>query len=195
MTTVPANQQITIGSFLCGEAGLGPALRASGAADQIREQLTGFTEATYGEAVAEVEKISADVLNLSVGDVLVGALAGYAAVRAAGRRTAADPEATELVELVSHEISLDHQPSIDLLVDGVRVATVHLTLSLLIDVQAMTATVRAGRLTALRVGRCDVTASISVDGTTVASKQGELQLPVSLPVGAGIPLAAPARSG
>jgi hypothetical protein len=195
MTTALANQQITIGNFLSGEGGLGPALQASGAADQIREQLTGFTEPTRSEAVAEVEKISADVLNLDVGDVLVGALAGYAALREAGRRTAADTEASELVELVSHEISLDNQPSIDLLVDGVQVATVHLTLSLLIDVQAMTATVRAGRLTGLRVGRCDVTASISVDGITVASKQGQLQLPVSLPVGAGIPLTAPARPG
>ena len=195
MTTAPANQQVTIGGFLCGEGGPGPALEASGAADQIREQLTRFTETTRGEAVAEVERISADVLNLGIGDVLVGALAGYAALRAAGRRTAADTEASELVELVSHEISLDNQPSIDLLVDGVRVATVHLTLSLLIDIQAMTATVRAGRLTALHVGRCDVTASISVDGTTVASKQGQLQLPVSLPVGAGIPLTAPARPG
>ncbi len=55
--------------------------------------------------------------------------------------------------------------------------------------------VRAGRLTALRVGHCDVTASISVDGIPVASKQGQLQLPVSLPVGAGIPLTAPARPG
>ena len=195
MTTAPANQQITIGNFLCGEGGLGPALQASGVAGQIREQLTRFTEPTRSEAVAEVEKISADVLNLDVGDVLVGALAGYAALRAAGRRTAADTEASELVELVSHEISLDNQPSIDLLVDGVQVATVHLTLSLLIDVQAMTATVRGGRLTALRVGRCDVTASIGVDGITVASKQGQLQLPVSLPVGAGIPLTAPARPG
>lgn len=195
MTTAPANQQITIGNFLCGEDGLRPALQASGAADQIREQLTRFTEPTRSEAVAEVEKISADILNLDIGDVLVGALAEYAALRAAGQRTAADTEASELVELVSHEISLNNQPSIDLLVDGVPVATVHLTLSLLIDVQAMTATVRAGRLTALRVGRCDVRASISVEGTTVASKQGELRLPVSLPVGSGIPLTASARSG
>jgi len=74
------------------------------------------------------------------------------------------------------------------------VANVHLLLSLVIEIQALTATVRYGRLTALQIGRCDVGASVVIEGTTVAHRQSQLQLPLSIPLGAGLPLGTPRPS-
>jgi hypothetical protein len=190
MTTVPESQPITFGSLLFSDSGIASALEASGTADVVREKLPNFTQATRNETVQEVERISNELLDLNLIDVLLGALGTYEELRAAGRRTIATPDSEEIVELVSHRVTLDNQPSIDLLVNGAHVASVHLLLSLVIDIQALTAVVREGRLTALQVGRCDVDASVNIEGTMVARKHAQLQLPVSLPMGTGLPLAA-----
>jgi hypothetical protein len=158
----------------------------------VREKLGNFTQVTRNEAVQEVERISAELLDLNLADVLLRALSTYEELRAAGRRTITAPDSEELVELLSHRVTLDNHPSIDLLVNGAHVTTVHLHLSLVIDIQALTAVVREGRLTALQVGRCDVDASVNIEGTTVARKHAQLQLPVSLPIGTGLPLTTPA---
>jgi hypothetical protein len=192
MTTAPASQPITPGSFLFGDSGIASALQASGAADVVREKLASFTLATRNEAVREVERISAELLDLNLLDVVIRALSTYGDLRAAGRNTIAAPDSEELVELVSHQITLDNRPVIDLFVDRKRVATLHLLLALVIDIQVLTAVVRGGRLTALRIGRCDADASVQIEGATVAHKRAQLLLPASIPLGTGVPLAATA---
>jgi hypothetical protein len=188
MTTASASQPITTGGLLFGDSGIGSALQASGAADAIREKLANFTDVTRNEAVQEFGRISADLLDLNLADVLLGALSTYEELRAAGRRTLNAPDSEEFVELLSHQVTLHNRPSIALLINGAEAATVHLVLSLVMNIQALTAVVREGRLTALRVGRSDIDASISVEGTTVARKLVQLQLPVSVPTGTGLPL-------
>lgn len=192
MTTTQERQTITFGGFLFGDNGIASALHASGTVDAMCEKLANFTEATRNEAVQEVERISDELLNLNLTDVLLGALSTYEELRAAGQRTITAADSEELVELLSHQITLRSQPSIDLLVNDVNAATVHMVLSLVIDIQALTATVREGRLTALHVGRCDVDASVNIEGTTVARKQAQLQLPISVSLGTGLPLTAQA---
>jgi hypothetical protein len=76
------------------------------------------------------------------------------------------------------------------LVNGIRVATVRLALSLVIDIQALTATVRRGSLTALQVGRRGLDGSVSIEGKMVAHRQAQLQLPLSLRLGSGIAILA-----
>jgi hypothetical protein len=141
------------------------------------------------EAVKEVERITAEVTDLNLVDIIIGAVSTYGELRDAGRRTIGAPDSTEFVELVGHQVTLQNQPSVQLIANGKQVATVHLLLSLVIDIQALTAVVRHGRLTALQIGRCDVGAFVGIEGTTVVRRQAQLQLPGSIPFGAGIPLA------
>ena len=155
----------------------------------MRRQLASFTQATRNEAVKEVERITAEVTNLNLVDIIVGAVSTYGELRDAGRRTIGTPDSAEFVELVGHQVTLQNQPSIQLIVNGKQVATVNLLLSLVIDIQALTAVVRHGRLTALQIGRCDVGAFVGIEGTTVVRRQAQLQLPGSIPLGTGIPLA------
>src|SRR5215469_6285063 len=168
MTTAPASQPFTSGSFLFADTGIASALEASGAADVVRSQLAGFTQATRNEAVKEVEKITAELTNLNLIDVILDAVSTYRELRDAGRRTISAPNSSEFVELVGHQVTLENQPSIQLVVNEKPMATVHLLLSLVIDIQALTAMVRHGRLNALQIGRCDVEASVGIEGTTVA---------------------------
>jgi hypothetical protein len=188
MTTAPASQPFT-GSFVFADTGVASALEASGAADVVRRQLASFTQATRNEAVKEVERITAEVTNLNLVDIIVGAVSTYEELRDAGRRTIGTPDSAEFVELVGHQVTLQNQPSIQLIVNGKQVATVNLLLSVVIDIQALTAVVRHGRLIALQIGRCDVGAFVGIEGTTVVRRQAQLQLPGSIPLGTGIPLA------
>jgi hypothetical protein len=189
MTTAPASRPFTSGSFVFADIGVASALEASGAADVVRRQLAGFTQATRNEAVKEVERITAEVTDLNLVDIIVGAVSTYGELRDAGRRTIGTPDSTEFVELVGHQVTLQNQPSVQLIINGKQVATVNLLLSLVIDIQALTAVVRHGRLTALQIGRCDVGAFVGIEGTTVVRRQAQLQLPGSIPLGTGIPLA------
>jgi len=188
MTTAPPSQWLTPESLLFTDADIASALAASGAADVVRKQLASFNQATRNEAVKEVERVIAEAGNLNLIDVILNAVSTYGELREAGRRTIATPDASEVVELIGHQVTLQNQPSVELVVNESPVATLHLLFSLVIGIQALAATVRHGRLTALRIGRCNVEASVGIDGTTVVHRQTQLQLPGSIPLGAGLPL-------
>lgn len=126
--------------------------------------------------------------DLNLVDIIVHALSTYEELREAGRRTIDEPDSAEFVELIEHQVTFQNQPLIQVVVNGQQIATLHMLLSLVIEIQALTATVRTGRLTALQIGRCDVTGSVGIDGRPIADRQAQVKLPVSIPLGAGIPL-------
>jgi hypothetical protein len=109
--------------------------------------------------------------------VLLAGWREYQDLTSAARRTLAAPGSTELVHVASHRVSAAQEPSVAVLVDGKRVATLHLRVSLLFDVNSLLARVRGGRLIAVLTGSCDVTATLAIDGTDVACKQAHLDLP------------------
>jgi hypothetical protein len=94
----------------------------------------------------------------------------------AARRTLTVPGSTELVIVPSHEITLDHRPSISVLVDGQQVAILQLGLAIVFDLNALLLEISGGRLTSVRSGRCDITATLAVQGTDLLVKRAHLEL-------------------
>jgi hypothetical protein len=70
------------------------------------------------------------------------------------------------------------------------VPVIQLGLSVVMRVHAMTAGISAGRLVALHSGRCDITATLAVQGINVLSRQAHLMLPGVIPLSPGIRLLA-----
>lgn len=190
MTTAAASQWSESPEFLFGPADIASGLETSGLAAVVREQLSGFTRATGDQAVKEVERITTDLTRLNPVQIIIDALTSFHELHKAGERTIEQPGSAELVELIGHEITFQQQPSITVVVNGQHVATLPMLLSLIVDIQALTATVRTGRLTALQIGRCAATGTVAISGRTVLSRTGPITMPVSVPLGAGIPLAA-----
>jgi hypothetical protein len=128
-------------------------------------------------AVREAARVAADLLK----DDLIGVLAGgwrkYRDIVDAARHTLAAPGSTELVSLVAHEVTVAKHPSVSVLVDSRRVATLQLDLSVVFDVMGLQAGISGGRLVALHSGRCDVTATLNVQGTKLLTRQAHLKLP------------------
>ena len=150
--------------------------------------LQGLSPATRDAAIREVSALGAELLALDLGGLLVTGWRKYATLVQAARRTAAMPGREEIVDVITHRIGVTSHPSVELLVNEVRVTTIDLALMLEFEVRALTVVIRGGHVVALESGTCATTASVAVEGVTVASRTAEFGLLVLLRLGNGIPL-------
>jgi hypothetical protein len=164
----------------------------AGADGNLGTDLEHLPAAARAAAVREVAGQAAGLLDVNLADVLVAGWREHHELTAAAQRTLAVPGSTELVSLATHQISTEQRPYVTVLVDGHRVATVELGLSLTLVVTALLAGISAGRLVALHTGRCDVTAALAIQGSDLVTRQAHFDLPGVIPLGPGIRLL-PAR--
>ena len=160
-----------------------------GGDQNLGRALAQFPEMTRKAAVQEAAATTAAaLLKVDLVGVLVRGWREHREIVSAARRTLAVPGSTELVVVSSHQITLDQQPSISVLVDGQRVATLHLGLSIVFDLNALLLGISGGRLTGVRSGRCDITATLAVQGTDLFTKRAHLELPAVISLRRGIRL-------
>jgi hypothetical protein len=150
--------------------------------------LTNLPPAVRATGVREAATVAASLLQVDLVGVLVGGWREHRDIVGAARRTLAAPGSTELVSMVTHQVTVAQHPSVRVLVDSRRVATVQLDLSVVFDVTALLAGISGGRLVALHSGRCDVTVTLAVQGTELLARRAHLELPGVVAVGQGIRL-------
>jgi hypothetical protein len=165
-------------------------LLSAGADGDLGHALENLPRATRDAAVRETTAAAAGLLNVDLFGGLVAGWRKHHDLTAAAQRTLAVPGSVELVDMAGHQITTSQHPSIKVLVNEAEVATIQLGLSLVFRVTAMGARISAGRLVALHSGRCDLTVTLAVQGTTVLTKQAHLTLPGVIPLGRGIRLLA-----
>ena len=90
--------------------------------------------------------------------------------------------------MVGHEVTVDQQPAVKVLVDGRPVATLQLGLSIEFDVNALVLGISGGLLSAVHSGHCDITVTLAVQGTDLAVRHAHLELPGVIPLRRGIKL-------
>jgi hypothetical protein len=156
----------------------------------VDRALENFPQATHEAAVREVTTAVAGLLDVDMIGLLAAGWRKHHDLTAAARRTLAAPGSTELQDLATHQVTTTQHPSVTVLVDGHRVATLQLSLSVAFDVTALAAKISAGRLVAFHSGRCDITATLAIQGTDVLTRQTRLELPGSIPLSRGIRLLA-----
>ena len=150
--------------------------------------LAHLPEMTTEAAVQEAAAAAAGLLKVDLIGVLVRGWREHRDIVSAARRTLAAPASTELVSMSAHEVTLEQHPFVSVLVDNQRVATLELGLSIVFDVNALLLLISGGRLVAVRSGRCDITATLAVQGTDLLVRQAHLELPGLIPLGRGIRL-------
>ena len=159
-----------------------------GGDQNLDRALAQFSEMTRKAAAQEAATTAAALLKVDLGGVLVRGWREHRNIVSAAQRTLAAPGSIELVIVSSHEITLDHRPSISVLVDGQRVATLQLGLSIVFDLNALLLGISGGRLTSIRSGRCDITATLAVQGTDLLVRRAHLELPGVISLRRGIRL-------
>jgi hypothetical protein len=107
---------------------------------------------------------------------------------AAARRTLAAPLSTELVSMATHQVTLEQRPSVRVLVDGQKVATLELGLSIVFDINALLLGISGGRLITVHSGRCEITGTLAVQGTDLLVRRAHLELPGVVSLRRGIRL-------
>lgn len=193
MTADPQAHPGGLLTLLFGAAGnLPEALAAAGLPAAIETNLgavvAGLPHDLAAAAVTEVTTAVPRLLDVNLADLLVAGWREHADLTAAARRTAADPGSTELLSLTTHQLDGSLEPWVTLLVDHRPVAKVQLGLSVSCEISALLAQVSAGRLTGIRTGRCDLTATLTVQDVDVASRARRIDLPGLLTLTPGIRL-------
>src|SRR5919201_2573669 len=103
---------------------------SSGPGQDIGRALGHLPEMARKAAAHEAGTTMAALLKVDLIEVLVRGWREHRDIVSTARRTLAAPGSTELVSMSTHEVTLDQRPSVSALVDGKRVATFQLGLSI-----------------------------------------------------------------
>ena len=152
--------------------------------------LGGLSPATRAAAAGEITATAAPSLNVNLINVVAGGWRRYKKITDAARGTLAASGSTELLPLATHQITVTSDPDVTVLVDGYRVATLQLSLSIVCDVQPMLVRISAG-LVCIESGRCDVTSSLAIAEAETTSRTVRFGLPGVVPLRGGLRLLPP----
>jgi hypothetical protein len=151
--------------------------RELGQHDVARSALSGLRRIS-GPALhavdCEIATVAAGLLDLGLGGAVVRAWRKYTAMTEAAERTLAVSGSEEVVVLATHRVTWTYQPHIDLLVDGKKITTFDFEMTVVYDLDGVVAVVRRGELVALRGGDCAITATLTLEGATLAQRQGRM---------------------
>jgi hypothetical protein len=144
-----------------------------------------LVEERVGEALGEQ-------LDQDIGELLVKGWSSFRELIKAAERTRDDPGSPEDVMLVQHDITTDFRPSVEVLLNGVPVATLRFTLTIGLRLDGVIAVVERGKLAALRAGELSATAKIELDGQELTSGAYRCYAGLAVPLGNGVLLVSPA---
>jgi hypothetical protein len=117
------------------------------------------------------------LLKMDLMEVLVSGWREHRDIFGAARRTLDMPGSKELVGLAPHRITTVQQPAVGILVDGHRVHTLQLGLSIFFEVTGLVAGIHGGRLAAVHAGRGDLGLALTIHELEVLTKRSHLELP------------------
>jgi hypothetical protein len=179
---------LLVGAGNDAPAALLPELESSLASGDLGHVMARLPTAARQAGSREISAAVAGLLDVNLADVLVTGWRKYEALTSAARSTLKSPGTVELVELASHQVTAQQDPYVAIAIDGRRVATLYLSLSVEFDVSVVLAGVSRGLLTTLHSGSCDVTAALAVQGSTLLTQKVHLDLPGVLALKHGIRL-------
>jgi hypothetical protein len=156
--------------------------------DDLEYALKRLTRKVRRAAVREAAVAAAGLLKVDLLGVLVSGWREHKEITAAARRTLTMLSSRELVSLPPHRIATAQQPSVGILVDGKRVASLRLGLAIIFDVEGLVAGITSGRLSVVHAGRCAVGVTLTVHDIETLTKRAHLELPGAFGLGTGVRL-------
>lgn len=149
---------------------------------------TALSEPARIALAAELTAATGGLLEEELAAMLLSGLMSYDGLLEAGRETVADEELTRLVTLDDHLVRVVHEPHIEVLVDRQEVYTLRLRLCVEFTVEGLAATVRAGRLAHVRIGRCSADVRLCWQDESLLQHSDVVDAPLVIRLGCGIPI-------
>jgi hypothetical protein len=182
VTTAEPERLFTAADLLFGSSAHAPEELARrivsvGRGQNLGRVLKHLPRVTQEAAIREAALAAAVLLKVDLVDVLVAGWREHRDIYSAARRTLATPGSKELVGLAPHRISTVQQPAVSILIDGHRVHTLQLGLSIIFDVTGLVAGISHGRLAGLHAGRGELGVALTIHEIEVLTKRIHLELP------------------
>jgi hypothetical protein len=204
MTSATPQTGLTVRTFLLGSgneddtATLQRTLSAQEVLGTCSGDLARLTRQGREAAEEELASVTACLLNLDLGDLLIYGWRTRQRLAKAARQTLRTPGRQEVVQLGAHRITSTHHPTIDLLVDGVRVHTFRFKLFVIFDIDVAALIIRDGQLTGLKAGDGSITCTLTLEmpggDIELVNQQRKINLHLLIDASHGIPLL-PADTG
>ena len=193
MTTARQDRSLTAADLLFGSSADAPEALArqivsAGRGQNLGRALERLPRVTRDAAIREAALAAAVLLKIDLVDVLVAGWRDHRDIHSAARRTLATPGSKELVGVAPHRISTVQQPAVSILLDGHRVHTLQLGLSIIFEVTGLVAGVSRGRLAGLHAGRGEVGVALTVHEIEILTKRAHLELPGMVALRTGLRL-------
>lgn len=186
---------LSIGQLLFGRSegdaaaeAITDALRQHGTGRRVAHAIGGLGGAARQALSQEIGRTAQSLLDLDLSDVLAKGWRKHAELHAAGERTAADPSATEVVELAEHTVTWEQAPEVDVFVEDVLVTRVQLEVKVQFELRGAVAVVQRGRLTEVRSGAGTVSASLTCEDVPVATRSTTFDAVVQMRLDGGVAL-------
>jgi hypothetical protein len=194
MTTAGTERPLTAADLLFGSSAdaskaLTREIMSASRAQNLGHALKHLPKVTREAAAREATLAAAGLMKVDLMDVLAAGWREHREIIAAARRTLATPGSKELVGVAAHRITTLQQPAVSVLIDGRRVHTLQLGLSIVFEVTGLVAGVSHGRLAGIHAGRCEVGVALTVHEIEVLTKRAHhLELPGVMALKAGFRL-------
>jgi hypothetical protein len=198
MTSATTQTGLTVRTFLFGS---GPEddttkirqlLSENDVVSKCGGDLARLTQQGRDAAEEQLASVTAGLLDLDLGDLLIYGWRTRERLIAAARQTRQIPGRQEVVQLGTHRITSAYHPTIELLVDGVKVHTFRFQLTVIFDIDVAALIVRDGLLTGLKAGDGVVTGTLTLDmpggDIDLVHQQRKINLHLIVNVGPGLPL-------
>jgi hypothetical protein len=92
--------------------------------------------------------------------IFAGAWAKYSELKKCARETCETPKKTTTIALAEHEFTYEMGPAVDVLIDGVKMATIPFKFGILCDVSGLELFLKAGAVQSVKSGKCDFKAQV-----------------------------------
>ena len=204
MTSVAAQTGLTVRTFLLGggsadnTAKIRQLLSEHQVVSRCGGNLTKLTQQGREAADEQLASVTAGLLDLDLGDLLIYGWRTHERLVRAARQTRQVPGRREVVQLGSHRITSAYNPTVELLIDGVKVHTFRFQLTVIFDIEVAALIIRDGMLTALKAGDGAVTCTLTLEmpggDVELVNQQRKINLHLIINIGRGIPLL-PADAG
>jgi hypothetical protein len=142
-----------------------------GATSAFAREFNYLSDAAHQAVGDALCSATGSLLEVDLGDLVVAGWRIHQHLVNAAQETLRVPGKEEVVQLGSHQITSTHHPTVDVLVDGVRVHTFRFRLTIVIDVEIAAVIVRAGEIVGLKAGDTLITGTF-----TLEDPRGDIQL-------------------
>jgi hypothetical protein len=198
MTSATTQTGLTVRTFLLGSGAeddttkIQQLLSEHDVVSRCGGDLTRLTRRGSEAAEEQLASVTAGLLDLDLGDLLIYGWRTRERLVKAAQQTRQIPGRREIVQLGTHRITSAHNPTIELLIDGVDVHTFRFHLTVIFDIEVAALIIRDGLLTALKAGDSVVTCTLTLEmpggDVELLNRQRKIDLQLVINIGHGIPL-------